>query len=163
MRIYFRYKSLNLILCNLLKMQRVRILLLGVFSILLGGTLRAQEFYPSQRTWDKTRIQYQKFSWKYLSNQNFEVYYFGKNETLARTTLQILDADFQRMTSLLSYTPFQKQGFLSTHPELSLHNRIAVLATRTLKRLPMRTGPNFESKLPIRTITRVIVRNYCVS
>ncbi len=108
MRIYFRYKSLNLILCNSLKMQRVRILLLGVFSFLLGSSLCAQEFYPSQRTWDKTRIQYQKFSWKYLSNQNFEVYYFGKNETLARTTLQILDADFQRMTSLLSYTPFQK-------------------------------------------------------
>ncbi|MFM7019392.1 MAG: hypothetical protein ACKOXC_01185 [Aquirufa sp.] len=108
MRIYFRYKSLNLILCNSLKMQRVRILLLGVFSFLLGSSLYAQEFYPSQRTWDKTRIQYQKFSWKYLSNQNFEVYYFGKNETLARTTLQILDADFQRMTNLLSYTPFQK-------------------------------------------------------
>ena len=108
MRIYFRYKSLNLILCNSLKMQRVRILLLGVFSFLLGSSLRAQEFYPSQRIWDKTRIQYQKFSWKYLSNQNFEVYYFGKNETLARTTLQILDADFQRMTNLLSYTPFQK-------------------------------------------------------
>jgi hypothetical protein len=89
-------------------MQQVRILLLGVFSFLLGSSLCAQEFYPSQRTWDKTRIQYQKFSWKYLSNQNFEVYYFGKNETLARTTLQILDADFQRMTNLLSYTPFQK-------------------------------------------------------
>ena len=95
-------------MCNSLKMQRVRILFLGVFCFLLGASLHAQEFYPSQRTWDKTRIQFQKFSWKYLSNQNFEVYYFGKNEILARTTLQILDADFQRMTSLLSYTPFQK-------------------------------------------------------
>ena len=89
-------------------MRVFRFLLLVLFALLFDVSANAQEFYPSQRTWDKTRIQYQKFSWKYLSNQNFEVYYFGKNETLARTTLQILDADFQRMTNLLSYTPFQK-------------------------------------------------------
>ncbi len=89
-------------------MRIYRFLLFGLFSILFAYSLQAQEFFPSQRNWDKTRIQYQQFSWKYLSNQNFEVYFFGKNEALARTTLQLLDADFQRMTSLLSYTPFQK-------------------------------------------------------
>lgn len=89
-------------------MRYFRFLLLGIFSLLWVPVLRAQEFFPSQRSWEKTRIQYQKFTWKYLANQNFEVYYFGKNEALARTTLQLLDAEFQRMTSLLSYTPYQK-------------------------------------------------------
>jgi hypothetical protein len=89
-------------------MRYFRFLLFGIFSLLWGPVLRAQEFFPSQRTWEKTRIQYQKFTWKYLANQNFEVYYFGKNEALARTTLQILDGEFQRITSLLSYTPYQK-------------------------------------------------------
>ena len=89
-------------------MRYYRFLLFGIFSLLWVPILHAQEFFPSQRTWEKTRIQYQKFTWKYLANQNFEVYYFGKNEALARTTLQILDGEFQRITNLLSYTPYQK-------------------------------------------------------
>jgi hypothetical protein len=89
-------------------MRYFRFLLLFIYSLLLVPQVQAQEFYPSQRTWAKTRIQYQKFAWKYLANQNFEVYYFGKNEALARTTLQILDGDFQRITNLLSYSPYQK-------------------------------------------------------
>jgi hypothetical protein len=89
-------------------MRFFRFLLLGIYSFVFVTHVQAQEFYPSQRSWDKTRIQYQKFAWKYLANQNFEVYYFGKNEVLARTTLQILDADFQRVSNLLSYTPYQK-------------------------------------------------------
>ncbi len=89
-------------------MLHLRLLLLGLCSWLFMQPLHAQDFYPSQRAWDKTRIQHQKFVWKYLANQHFEVYYFGKNEALARTTLQVLDADFQRITNLLSYTPYQK-------------------------------------------------------
>lgn len=89
-------------------MRLFRLFLLGLLTCLYARELHAQEFYPSQRAWDKTRIQYQKFTWKFLANQNFEVYYFGKNEALARTTMQILDADFQRITNSLSYTPYQK-------------------------------------------------------
>lgn len=88
-------------------MRCFRWLFFGICSLLFLQ-MQAQEFYPSQRTWNKTRIQYQKFAWKYIANSNFEVYYFGKNEALARTTLQILDSEFQRVTSLLSYTPYQK-------------------------------------------------------
>ncbi len=68
----------------------------------------AQEFFPTQRKIEKTRIQFQKQSWKYISNDNFEVYFFGKNENLARNTLQILDAESSRMTDLLGYSSLQK-------------------------------------------------------
>lgn len=82
---------------------------LCVFSLLcFFTTLKAQEFFPTQRKIEKTRIQYEKQSWKYINNENFEVYYFGKNENLAKNTLQILEKDFSRMTQLLGYTPYQK-------------------------------------------------------
>lgn len=70
--------------------------------------LLAQDFYPTQRKVEKTRIQYHEFDWKYLSSQNFEVYYFGKNEPLARHALRILDSDFIRISNVLGYSPFEK-------------------------------------------------------
>ena len=54
------------------------------------------------------RIQYQKFQWKYVASSNFEIYYFDKNEALAKSTLAYLEADFSRTTELLSYSPYQK-------------------------------------------------------
>ena len=75
---------------------------------MVTSTLVAQDFYPSQRTWEKTRIQYQKIKWNFISNQNFEVYYYGKNEALARVTIQQIDAEFSRLTRTLSYSPYQK-------------------------------------------------------
>ena len=70
--------------------------------------LSGQDFYPSQKKFDKTRIQYQKFVWKFFTSQNFEVYYFGKNEALARNTIQILESEFPRITDILGYSPFNK-------------------------------------------------------
>lgn len=82
--------------------------LLALVLLNLCLSLSAQDFYPSQRPFEKTRIQYQKFVWYFFSSQNFEVYYFGKNENLARTTIQYAENDFLKITQVLSYTPFQK-------------------------------------------------------
>lgn len=71
-------------------------------------TTQAQDFYPTQRKIEKTRIQYHSFDWKYVSSQNFEVYFYGKNEALARTTLKFLDGDFNRISTVLGYSPFDK-------------------------------------------------------
>ena len=81
-------------------------LLLLLFSLSL--TTLAQDFYPTQRKVEKTRIQYHEFDWKYLSSQNFEVYFYGKNESLARNALRILDGDFTRISNTLGYSPFEK-------------------------------------------------------
>ena len=89
----------------------MRIIFKYILVLLLANfctSLIAQDFYPSQRPFDKTRIQYQKFVWHFFSSQNFEVYYFGKNENLAKSTIQFAESDFQKITQLLSYTPFQK-------------------------------------------------------
>jgi len=89
----------------------MRLIFKYIFVLLLANfcsSLVAQDFYPSQRPFDKTRIQYQNFVWHFFSSQNFEVYYFGKNENLARTTIKLAESDFLKITQLLSYTPFQK-------------------------------------------------------
>jgi hypothetical protein len=77
-----------------------------VFVLLFGlQELKAQ---GSQWISENHRIQYQKFAWKYVGSSNFEVYYLDKNEALAKTTLAYLEADFVRVTELISYTPVQK-------------------------------------------------------
>lgn len=70
--------------------------------------MQAQDFYPSQRDWDKTRIQYKRIRWSYISDQNFEVYYYGKQEALARSSIQFLDSELPRIGRILGYTPYQK-------------------------------------------------------
>ena len=129
----------------------ILVLLLANFC----SRLVAQDFYPSQRPFDKTRIQYQNFVWHFFSSQNFEVYYFGKNENLARTTIKFAESDFLKITQLLSYTPFQKtkifvypsqSELLQSNSGISLNNpdevenenlskfRFEIVAVRILKK-----------------------------
>ena len=77
-----------------------------VFTLFFGQSqLKAQ---GSQWISENHRIQYQKFAWKYVGSSNFEVYYLDKNEALAKSTLAYLEADFVRVTELISYSPVQK-------------------------------------------------------
>jgi hypothetical protein len=87
-------------------------------------TIIAQDFYPTQRKVEKSRIQYHEFDWKYYSSQNFEVFYYGKNEVLARTALKMLDGEVNRISNLLGYSPFEKtKVFLyPSHEELFQSN-----------------------------------------
>jgi hypothetical protein len=80
-----------------------------MFACLLSmQEMRGQDFYPSQRDWEKTRIQHKRIRWSYLTDQNFEVYYYGKQEALARSTIQYLDSELPRISRILGYTPYQK-------------------------------------------------------
>ena len=81
---------------------------IGLLFFAAHSRLNAQDFFPSQRPDEKTRIQYQNFTWKYYASQNFEVYYIGRNDALALKTIQMLESDFSKITEILSYTPFQK-------------------------------------------------------
>jgi len=81
---------------------------IGLLFFAANSRLDAQDFFPSQRPDEKTRIQYQNFTWKYYASQNFEVYYIGRNDALALKTIQMLESDFSKITEILSYTPFQK-------------------------------------------------------
>jgi hypothetical protein len=89
-------------------MRFFRNLFLIFASLLSFQELHAQDFYPSQRAWDKTRIQYKRIRWSYVTDQNFEVYYYGKQEAFARATIQFLDNELPRISRILGYSPYQK-------------------------------------------------------
>jgi len=59
-------------------------------------------------TFGKNRIQYKRFDWKYLSSENFDVYYYGERRTVARESLQYLETEFDRITDLIGFYPYQK-------------------------------------------------------
>ena len=56
----------------------------------------------------KNRIQYKSFDWKYFSSENFEVYFYGKSETLAKKTIEYIESEFSRITETIGHFPFDK-------------------------------------------------------
>ncbi|MBS1559121.1 MAG: PD40 domain-containing protein [Bacteroidetes bacterium] len=68
----------------------------------------------------RNRIQFKDFEWKYLSSENFDVYFYGSRGKVAREALQYLELEFDRITDLLGYYPYQKT-------KVFLYNSIADL------------------------------------
>ncbi|HEV7350574.1 hypothetical protein [Telluribacter sp.] len=64
--------------------------------------------YPSQEVFGKNRIQYRTFDWKVFKTSNFEIYHYQGGTTLARTTAQLAETEFDRITEMLGYTPYNK-------------------------------------------------------
>lgn len=81
----------------------------GVFFALLWALspARAQR-YPSQEQFGKNRIQYRTFDWKIFRSSNFEVYHYQGGTNMARLTAQFAESEFDRITELLGYTPYNR-------------------------------------------------------
>jgi len=67
--------------------------------------IHAQRAYE---TFGRNRIQYKDFDWKYLSSENFDVYFYGDRKKLAMEALQYMESEFDRITDLLGFYPYQK-------------------------------------------------------
>jgi len=104
--IYFPFKSVNLVLKSFGQMRIIKSFF--AFLLILSFSLQKLQAQGSQWIPENHRIQYQKFQWKYVASSNYEVYYLDKNESLAKSTLAYLEADFVRITELISYSPVQK-------------------------------------------------------
>ncbi|MCX6194354.1 MAG: hypothetical protein NTX34_07735 [Cytophagales bacterium] len=110
----------------------MRIYLSLLLALLLWFTACTQlEAQSSQWLPENHRIQYQKFQWKFVASSNFEIYYLEKNEPMAKSTLAFLEADFVRVTELISYSPVQKvkifiypnhESWLQSNSGISLAN-----------------------------------------
>jgi len=59
-------------------------------------------------TFGKNRVQFKQFDWKYLSSENFDVYYYGERKTVAQESVQFLESEFDRITDLIGFYPYQK-------------------------------------------------------
>ena len=56
----------------------------------------------------KNRIQYKKFNWKYVSTQNFNVYYYDGGKTTALLAADYAEKELKRITSIIGYFPYAK-------------------------------------------------------
>lgn len=60
----------------------------------------------SQETFGKNRIQYDSFEWKYLTTEHFKIYYYIGGNRLAYNTARYAEAEFERITNTLGFTPY---------------------------------------------------------
>ncbi len=93
--------------------------------LLLWGCFPAQaQRYPSQEKFGKNRIQYRTFDWKIFKTSNFEVYHYQGGTNMARLTAQFAEQEFDRITEILGYTPYDRiKIFLYNSPsELAQSN-----------------------------------------
>src|SRR5882672_10645592 len=76
-----------------------------VFLFFIFFNTEAQHAYE---TFGRNRIQYKEFTWKYLSSENFDLYFYGERRKAAQEALQYMESEFDRITDLLGYYPYQK-------------------------------------------------------
>jgi hypothetical protein len=139
----------------------------AVFFFLSFGLVK---LYGQESQWipENHRIQYQNFQWNYISSSNFEVYYFDKNEALAKSTLTYLESDNGRITEMLSYSPYQKvkiflypnhETWLQSNSGISLANSADAAAENLAKfRIEVAFKDNLTSFK--QEVTKQIVRVY---
>ncbi|HLZ16848.1 MAG TPA: hypothetical protein VKQ08_07400, partial [Cyclobacteriaceae bacterium] len=84
------------------RMCRLAGILVLFFSFTGSNAQRAYE------TFGRNRVQYKDFDWKYLSSENFDVYFYGERRKLAQEALQYMESEFDRITDLLGFYPYQK-------------------------------------------------------
>lgn len=108
-------------------------------SLLLGGLTGASaQNYPSLERFGKNRIQYQNFAWKSIRTSNFEIYYYDGGTQIANLTAQYAESEFDRVTELLGYTPYNRvKIFLFNSPQELAQSNIGLnaqsgLSTREL-------------------------------
>ncbi len=75
----------------------------GLFIFILPA--QAQQ---ARETFGKNRIQFKEFSWKYLSSENFDVYYYEDRRKVAGEAIQYLESEFDRITDLIGWPPYLK-------------------------------------------------------
>ena len=82
---------------------------LVAFLAVLWAALPAQaQRYPSQEKFGKNRIQYRTFDWKIFRTSNFEVYHYQGGTNMAKLTAQFAETEFDRITEILGYTPYNR-------------------------------------------------------
>jgi hypothetical protein len=85
-------------------LKQISILLVAFFSVFIAQaqvTMHAHEF-------GKNRIQHQKFDWKYISSENFEIYYYSGAEEISRLAAQYAEAEFYTLVNSVGYSPYNK-------------------------------------------------------
>ena len=59
-------------------------------------------------TFGKNRIQQKRFDWKYYSSENFDIYFYDRGGKVARSSIDFLEEEFEKVTDLIGYLPYAK-------------------------------------------------------
>ncbi len=63
---------------------------------------------PTNEKFGRNRIQHEQFDWRYLSSDNFDIYYYRGSEKIAREISIYLEEEFDRITDVIGYPPYSK-------------------------------------------------------
>ena len=101
-----------------------------MLGLWLGGlSMAIAQNYPSLERFGKNRIQYRSFEWKIIRTANFEIYYYQDGSQIANLTAQYAESEFDRITELLGYTPYNRvKIFLFNSPEELAQSNIGITA-----------------------------------
>jgi hypothetical protein len=77
----------------------------ALMILLLAKGAEAQQ---AREVFGQNRIQFKSFEWNYLSSENFDVHFYGARRKVAEEALQYLESEFDRITDLLGFYPYQK-------------------------------------------------------
>ncbi|MBL3657090.1 translocation protein TolB [Fulvivirga sediminis] len=80
------------------------ILILGFLLYVTGGVL-AQD---AAEKFGRNRLQYEQFEWKFLSSDNFDIYFYEGNDKIANDVTEYLEDEFEKITDLIGYPPYSK-------------------------------------------------------
>lgn len=92
-------------------------ILTGTLLFFLFTTLSSVA-QTSQDQFGKNRIQYKKFTWKLISTENFDVYYYLEGESFAGIAATHAESVFKKLENSLGYSNYNKTKIL-------LYNSIA--------------------------------------
>lgn len=97
-------------------MRNQYLLLIALWLGVISGA--SAQNYPSLQRFGKNRIQYRNFDWKIIRTANFEIYFYQDGTQLANLTAQYAESEFDRITELLGYTPYNRvKIFLFNSPQ----------------------------------------------
>ncbi len=88
------------------KMKYKFIFLLIISFIFTNSPYLKAQFV--QNKYGKNRVQYKKFDWKYISSQNFEIYFYEGGYQTAQLTAEYAEADFPTIIDLIGFSPYSK-------------------------------------------------------
>jgi WD40 repeat protein len=88
-----------------------------LFLLFVSFTSVAQR---SQDQFGKNRVQYKKFTWKLVSTENFDIYYYFEGESLAPIAATHVESVFKKLESMLGYSS-------STKTKVLLYNSVSDL------------------------------------
>jgi len=82
------------------------------FGFLIGILLTVLVYQASAQMsvdeFGKNRLQFKNFDWRYLSSENFDIYFYDGGNEIAKQAAQYLEDEFERITDLLGYSPYTK-------------------------------------------------------